>query len=498
MKKRFYVMIAVVFAVTQFLFIGCGYQINYVLNDEKILHAAKATPLKVRVAQMKDAREDIEKEASGRKNSGYEDFTDYTYDKGFRGNVPGDITSMLVNHLNYSGVFNPPAMVSSIHSGDISDAALDSLGQSGFDALLVGEIRNFYGYYDQNIGRQMLYEIPLAVASGLLLNWSTTSGNYQVNYYWYGPGLVLGAYLESLHKRKIEQHIRLNVKLISTTTHQPAWEDNFEIYQSGKRAMPGLNTANRKFELAVFSLRDAVNDMVKSISDNSENIMQNISQSVPYENISVKEHQAPEPVKENAEQPAAIQPKKRDQSMIPGIMAGMNISSFGGGTESAKSKIGLMLGGFLSIPMNERVSLRPEILYSMKGAKYKDSSFGMDYSATVSLNYLDIPVLCVVSIQDNFNLYAGPSLGFYLNGRNEYKLSGFSWDFDFDDSGSSTIESDEINSPELGAIFGGSMSVGGLDIGARYYLGMTEYAKTMDPGMKNRAFQLYLGYQFKK
>ena len=257
-------MLWVLISATLFLG-GCGYAIKYNLNEKDIFLSKSTKPLKVQVATFSDKRDVVEREKSARKEKGDTDLGDYTYDREFRGDVAEEITKMLIKHLNYSKAFASETMPASFRTEQLSAEVLDSLGEVGIDAVITGEINHFYGYYDQNLGRQLLYEVPLAVVSGLLLTWTTTSGNVQTTYYWYGPGLVLGGYLESLHKRSIKKHVQMRTILISTTTHQPLWEDSFEIFSNETKSMPGLSTAQRKFQVTVWSLRDAVNQMVKSL-----------------------------------------------------------------------------------------------------------------------------------------------------------------------------------------------------------------------------------------
>ncbi len=260
-------LMVVIFAVP--FFGGCGYAIRYNLNQREIVKSSSPAPLKVQVATFSDKRDGVEREKSARKAKGVPDAGDYTYDKEFRGKVAEEMTKMLVNHLNYSNVFSSQATPAAFSSAQLSDALLDSLARKGFDAVLTGELANFYGYYDQNLGRALAYMLPLGVASGLLLNFSTTSGNTQTTFYWYGPGLVLGSYLESLHPRRIAKHVQFSARLISTKTHQPLWENRFDVAETAKRSMPGISTEQRKYQVAVWSLREAVNQMVESLAKSS-------------------------------------------------------------------------------------------------------------------------------------------------------------------------------------------------------------------------------------
>ncbi len=193
---------------------------------------------------------------------------------------------MIVKHLNYSRVFSSPVKPAPFTSDEISAEQLSALRNDGIDAVLAGQITHFYGYYDNNIGRQLLYELPLGVASGLLLSWSTSNGYYKTTYYWYGPGLVLGAYLESLHKRKIEQRTQIDARLISTKDRHIIWQDSMEVFKSEVKSIPGLSQEKQKFRLALSSFRRAVNQMAEELSEVSVD-----SAAVPQKNFPLKGNQ---------------------------------------------------------------------------------------------------------------------------------------------------------------------------------------------------------------
>ena len=263
--------------ITTLFLAGCGYSIKYNLNQKDIFVSNSVKPLKVQIARFADNRDLTEKEISARKTTGGTDFGDYTYDMQFQGDVAEGITNMLIKHLNYSKIFTTKSTLAHFGSEQLSIdkqlsiLILDSLANTGVDAVLTGEINHFYGYYDRNIGREFLYEIPLAILSGGIFTWKETTSSLimttETTYYWYGPGLVLGGFLESLHKRSIKQHVQIKAKLISTSTYKPIWEDDFEIFSNEQKSMPGLSTVKRKFQITVWALRDAVNQMGKSLEN---------------------------------------------------------------------------------------------------------------------------------------------------------------------------------------------------------------------------------------
>ncbi len=140
-----------------------------------------------------------------------------------------------------------------------------------------------------------------------------------------------------------------------------------------------------------------------------------------------------------------------------GVKLGLNISEFRGSDiaglgELLDWKAGFCGGVFMSYDVNEWFTLQPEILYSMKGMKL---GF-MDESATVSLDYIDIPILATVKIPVEGTLrpfiYAGPVFG--INVRSE---------------ASSTLSEDEDSELDLSDYTNGfefSLALGlGLNIG---------------------------------
>lgn len=260
--------------VASFMFLsGCatpkGYLIKYNLNKrDVVLPSSSSIPMKVQVVEFSDRRDFVEKDIAARKEKGFSDLKDYTYDWQFEGNVAGEITKMLIKHLNHSKVFKPAASLATFGSGQLSKETLNYLSKQGVDAVLNGEIENFYGYYDKKIGRQLLYEVPLSIGSAILslgLSGTATGGELLILTTY--PGAKLGEYLESLHQRQIEYHVKITTRLTSTITSEVLWKDSFDISFAGKKRMPGFSTGKRRFDVTVIALHEAANKMVESLAN---------------------------------------------------------------------------------------------------------------------------------------------------------------------------------------------------------------------------------------
>ena len=484
-------------AVIIICFSGCGYQIRYALNDEETPKARNAIPMNVQIVPFEDIRDPVEKVKEEREKKGQSDLSDYTYDSEFQGEVRSEISNMLLEHFNHSWMFTHPVRLANQQQGNISASTLEQLSGQGIDGVLTGEIEHFYGYYDQNLGSKLLYSIPLGVASGLLLNAgvSTEEGDYQV--YWYGPGLVIGYYLESLHDRHIEYRTLLHAKLISTSTQQVIWENDCDISYSGEKDMPGFNTEERKFDVAVASLRDAVNVMVVNLSDNKNVIMERKDQAF----VELERRERPSPARQDIT-PSTAAAIVREHGFRYGLSAGLNLASVSGYEDgTSKNRTGFTVGVRLTYRMNDNFAIRTAASYSTKGQKYEYTSVSPSGTSTAyitgnsSFSYADIPVVGIYYPTNEISLFAGPQFSFFLDGNweSDVRVEGA---ITLTDHGSGTISSDDINSMDVGIQFGAGYSFGLFDIEGRYTLGVTDYSKSDNEDTKHNVIQVVLGVNF--
>ena len=97
-----------------------------------------------------------------------------------------------------------------------------------------------------------------------------------------------------------------------------------------------------------------------------------------------------------------------------GIKAGGTLS-FGGNQETSiiynpSNRLAAKGGIFLNFPIGGGFSLQPELSFSMKGFHYYNV-YWRD-TLTVTLNYIEIPVLLKMSILKNVGISLGPYVGF--------------------------------------------------------------------------------------
>lgn len=196
-----------------------------------------------------------------------------------------------------------------------------------------------------------------------------------------------------------------------------------------------------------------------------------------------------------------------------GFKGGLNLANVRGeDLEDADSRLGFAIGGFVTYSVNERFSLRPEIYYTTKGCKLKlkgsesDVDYEVSYSiqASFSQNYLEVPVLGVLALHKNINLFAGPYLDIYLNGKakQEWEVhtrtlnpSTNEWETEDESiSDSYDIESDEMKIPGFGLIFGAEYIIGQISFGVRYSMGLSNIGDDDEVEAKHKVIQFLVGF----
>ena len=158
-----------------------------------------------------------------------------------------------------------------------------------------------------------------------------------------------------------------------------------------------------------------------------------------------------------------------------GVKGGLNFSTVSGkNTEKIDYVTSYNIGVVSEIPLSEKFSFQPEVMYSRQGYSLGDN--------IVALNYLNIPLMGKYYVTKGFSLEAGPQAGFLLSAKNE-----------------KTNVKDSFNTFDFGVNFGlGYKLENGLNFGVRYNLGLTDINNVDNSSFKNknRAFQVSVGYFF--
>jgi hypothetical protein len=158
------------------------------------------------------------------------------------------------------------------------------------------------------------------------------------------------------------------------------------------------------------------------------------------------------------------------QKTVFGLKAGLNYSNLTSSEDfNFKANTSYHFGALLEFNFVPVFSIQPEVMYSVQGATSKDFQ-------DVELDYVTIPVVAkIYFVPDIFALELGPQYAFLVN----------------DDFGN-TIDNKTY---DFSAVGGFSVYLGKHIFGqARYVLGLTDTTKNAE--IKNRTFQLSLGYSF--
>ncbi|HSD08161.1 porin family protein, partial [Flavobacterium sp.] len=156
-----------------------------------------------------------------------------------------------------------------------------------------------------------------------------------------------------------------------------------------------------------------------------------------------------------------------------GAKAGFNLASISGdNTKGTDAVTSFNFGVLAEIPISEKFSFQPELMYSGQGYSFNDN--------TVALNYLNVPLMAKYYVAKGLSIEAGPQIGFLLSAKNE-----------------STNVKDSFNTFDFGLNFGlGYKFKNGFNLGARYNLGLTDINNLEGSSAtnKNGVFQFSVGY----
>ncbi len=180
-----------------------------------------------------------------------------------------------------------------------------------------------------------------------------------------------------------------------------------------------------------------------------------------------------------------------------GVKVGVNMANMSGDDTDfpgmdKKSIIGFAFGGFCEYSFNESFAVQPEVLYTMKGAKWEDT----DATFTATYNYVQIPILAkyIIVVNGAVSPYilVGPAIGINVTAESESDFAGVT-----------ETETDDDATMTFGLVVGagGSMEMGNgaLLFELRYDMGLNNVSDPADVDefdVKNSVIQFVFGYAF--
>lgn len=160
------------------------------------------------------------------------------------------------------------------------------------------------------------------------------------------------------------------------------------------------------------------------------------------------------------------------------------------------AKMGFLGGIFVDLGLSENFGIQPEILYISKGIKATGEEDDVEFTSTVNLTYLEIPLLLKLKIpaspQLGFQILAGPTIAMNLASNVVIESDG------------AIVEDedikDDIKSTDMGVSFGAGVGIGMgsgiLTLDGRYTMGLISIADDIDEEAKNNCISVMANYAF--
>ena len=187
-----------------------------------------------------------------------------------------------------------------------------------------------------------------------------------------------------------------------------------------------------------------------------------------------------------------------------GPMAGASFFTFHGsdanafedlGTDaSASTRVGFTGGAFAEFEFGSTFAVEPQLLYVQKGSKYDASVEGVDATASLKLDYIQVPVLLKAEFGRATGgivpaIFAGPAIGFKVKctvGVDAPVIGELS-----DDCPDGTVKGTEFS-----GIVGAGVEFRNWSLQGRYDFGFSSVAE-QDFDVKNGGLLVTLGYGFR-
>lgn len=172
-----------------------------------------------------------------------------------------------------------------------------------------------------------------------------------------------------------------------------------------------------------------------------------------------------------------------------GAKAGVNFAKLtGDDVEDADGRTGFHVGVLAEIPVSEKFSVQPELVYSQQGLQQDFEGV----ESKLKLDYLNVPVMAKFYVADGFAFEVGPQFGFIMNAETSFEGGGDSVDVDVKDD----VAGFDLS---LGAGLSYKMATG-LFFQGRYMFGVSNVDDSDENGFEddltNSVLSFSIGFMF--
>lgn len=175
-----------------------------------------------------------------------------------------------------------------------------------------------------------------------------------------------------------------------------------------------------------------------------------------------------------------------------GFKGGLNFSNLYTDTVDDNNLLtGFNAGLYAKFPITNSIAIQPEISYTTKGAELVYNNAIVQGTAKFNVNYIEVPVLLVANITENFNLHVGPYAAYMVSGKTTND-SNFS-------SSQRELDTDDFNKFDAGISGGVGIDLDAVNFGVRYNYGLTKIGKDdsssnfISSDAKNSVLNVYVG-----
>lgn len=168
-----------------------------------------------------------------------------------------------------------------------------------------------------------------------------------------------------------------------------------------------------------------------------------------------------------------------------GFKGGLNFSNLYTDTVDDNNILtGFNAGLYAKLPVTNSIAIQPEINYTTKGAELVTNNS----TSKFNVNYIEVPVLLVANLTENFNVHVGPYAAYMVSGKRSFE-SGLI-------SGESELDTNDFNKFDAGVAAGIGIDLDAVNFGVRYNYGLTKIGKEGDflsSDAKNSVLSAYIG-----